>query len=86
MLDLLPVPGWSAGRGRPPGGYGHRQMIDMVRYSVDNGIKWRAMSSDFPLHGADPTAASATPRRRPRPALPPRLGPPDTARVRSPAT
>ncbi|MFI1073305.1 transposase [Streptomyces puniciscabiei] len=23
-------------------------MIDAVRYLVDNGIKWRAMPSDFP--------------------------------------
>ena len=23
-------------------------MIDAVRYIVDNGIKWRAMSCDFP--------------------------------------
>ena len=33
--------------GRPEG-YCHRHMIDAVRYVVDNGIKWRAMRSDFP--------------------------------------
>jgi transposase len=29
--DLLPVPGWLAGRGGGPEGYCHRQMIDAVR-------------------------------------------------------
>ncbi|MFD3622594.1 hypothetical protein ACFWWT_47220 [Streptomyces sp. NPDC058676] len=37
--------GWLAGRGGRPEGYCHRQMIDAVRYLVDNGIKWRAMPS-----------------------------------------
>ncbi|MEV4342304.1 IS5 family transposase [Streptomyces sp. NPDC049590] len=44
----MPVPGWLAGRGGRPEGYCHRQMIDAVRYLVDNGIKWRAMPADFP--------------------------------------
>ncbi|MFE7760908.1 IS5 family transposase [Streptomyces sp. NPDC057438] len=44
----LPVPGWLAGRDGRPTGFCHRQMIDAVRYLVDNGIKWRAMPSDFP--------------------------------------
>ncbi|WP_260609538.1 transposase [Streptomyces sp. WAC 01325] len=48
VKDLLPVPGWLAGRGGRPEGFCHRQMIDAVRYLVDNGIKWRAMPSDFP--------------------------------------
>ncbi|WTV95299.1 transposase [Streptomyces jietaisiensis] len=48
MRDLLPVPGWLAGRGGRPEGYCHRQMIDAVRHLVDNGIRWRAMPSDFP--------------------------------------
>lgn len=48
VRDLLPVPGWLTGRGGRPEGYCHRQMIDAVRYLVDNGIKWRAMPSDFP--------------------------------------
>ncbi|MFF0191315.1 IS5 family transposase [Streptomyces sp. NPDC005244] len=48
VRDLLPVPGWLAGRGGRPEGYCHRQMIDAVRYLVDNGIKWRAMPCDFP--------------------------------------
>ncbi|MFE9356362.1 IS5 family transposase [Streptomyces olivaceoviridis] len=48
VRELLPVPGWLAGRGGRPEGYCHRQMIDAVRYLVDNGIKWRAMPADFP--------------------------------------
>ncbi|PKT71294.1 hypothetical protein CW362_19755 [Streptomyces populi] len=48
VKDLLPVPGWPAGRGGRPEGYCHRQMIDAVRCLVDNGIKWRAMPADFP--------------------------------------
>ncbi|MGW2721728.1 transposase [Streptomyces sp. NPDC001492] len=36
---LMPVPGRLAGRGGRPEGYCHRQMIDAVRYLVDNGIK-----------------------------------------------
>ncbi|MFR0359509.1 transposase [Streptomyces sediminimaris] len=48
VRDLLPVPSWMAGRGGRPESYCHRQMIDAVRYLVDNGIKWRAMPCDFP--------------------------------------
>ncbi|MEV8305782.1 transposase [Streptomyces flavidovirens] len=44
----LPVPAWMDSRGGRPEGYCHRQMIDAVRYLVDNGIKWRAMPVDFP--------------------------------------
>ncbi len=33
---------------RSAGGLLPRQMIDAVRYLVDNGIKWRAMPADFP--------------------------------------
>jgi transposase len=44
----LPVPAWLEGRGGQPECYCHRQMIDAVRYLVDNGIKWRAMPADFP--------------------------------------
>ena len=48
VRPLLPVPGWLEGRGGQPEGYCHRQMIDAIRYLVDNGIKWRAMPADFP--------------------------------------
>ncbi|MFI9163623.1 IS5 family transposase [Kitasatospora aureofaciens] len=48
VRDALPVPSWLEGRGGQPEGYCHRQMLDAVRYLVDNGIKWRAMPADFP--------------------------------------
>lgn len=44
----LPVPGRLEGRGGQPEGYCHRQMIDAVRYLVDNGTKWRSLPVDFP--------------------------------------
>lgn len=48
VRDALPMPAWLEGRGGQPEGYCHRQMLDAVRYTVDNGIKWRAMPADFP--------------------------------------
>ncbi|MFF8381911.1 IS5 family transposase [Streptomyces sp. NPDC015661] len=45
---ILPVPAWMDGRGGRPESYCHRQMVDAVRYLVDNGIKWRAMPADLP--------------------------------------
>lgn len=48
VRPLLPVPGWMRGRGGQPEAYCHRQMLDAIRYLVDNGIKWRAMPVDFP--------------------------------------
>ncbi|MFJ1758661.1 IS5 family transposase [Kitasatospora sp. NPDC088134] len=51
IKDLLPVPAWMNGRGGQPEAYCHRQMLDAIRYLVDNGIKWRAMPVDFPAWG-----------------------------------
>ncbi|SEE40968.1 Transposase [Streptomyces sp. 2231.1] len=48
VRPLLPVPGWMRGRGGQPEAYCHRQILDAIRYLVDNGIKWRAMPADFP--------------------------------------
>jgi transposase len=48
VRPLLPVPAWMEGRGGKPEGYCHRQMLDAIRYVVDNGIKWRSMPGDFP--------------------------------------
>ncbi|MEU9802725.1 transposase [Streptomyces sp. NPDC051000] len=48
VRDQLPVPAWMNGKGGQPEGYCSRQMIDAIRYLVDNGIKWRAMPVDFP--------------------------------------
>jgi transposase len=48
VRPLLPIPAWLGKRAGRPESYCHRQMIDAVRYVVDNGIKWRAMPADFP--------------------------------------
>lgn len=48
VRPLLPVPAWLEGRGGKPEGYCHRQIVDAIRYLVDNGIKWRSMPADFP--------------------------------------
>ena len=48
IREAMPVPAWLEGRGGQPEGFCHRQMIDAVRYLVDNSIKWRAMPVDFP--------------------------------------
>ncbi|MFG2463334.1 IS5 family transposase [Streptomyces sp. NPDC048523] len=44
---LLPPAACEIGRGRPEK-HPRREIIDGIRYLVDNGIKWRAMPSDFP--------------------------------------
>ncbi|MGW5971991.1 transposase [Streptomyces sp. NPDC055186] len=51
VRSLLPVPGWTRGRGGQPERYCHRQILDAVHCLVDNGIKWRAMPADFPPWG-----------------------------------
>lgn len=48
VRPLLPVPAWLEGRGGRPEGYCHRQILDAVRYVVDNGVKWRSVPADFP--------------------------------------
>jgi transposase len=48
VRDLLPPPAWMGGRGGRPESYCHRQMLDAVRYVVDNGVKWAALPADFP--------------------------------------
>ncbi|WP_318216646.1 transposase [Streptomyces sp. SCL15-6] len=38
--------------GRGPGGrpeeYCHRDILDAIRYVVDNGVKWPALPADYP--------------------------------------
>ncbi|MEU8471907.1 transposase [Streptomyces sp. NPDC029006] len=73
------VPGWLAGRGGRPEGHCHRQMIDAVRYLVDDGIKWREMPADFPptlglLLAVLVTPASVTDRDGARALLPQATG------------
>jgi transposase len=44
----MPVPAWLLKRGGRPEAYCHREMLDAVRYLVDNGVKWMALPVDFP--------------------------------------
>lgn len=45
---LLPVPACRTVTGGRPEAHPRRKIVDAIRYLVDNGIKWRAMPSDFP--------------------------------------
>ncbi|WP_435271381.1 hypothetical protein [Streptomyces sp. 1222.5] len=57
MRDLLPVSRWLAGRGGRPEGYCHRQMIDAIRYLVDNGIQCgRCRPTSHPGRGCTPSS------------------------------
>jgi transposase len=44
----LPAPAWMDGRGGRPESSCHRQIVDAIRYLVDNGVKWRNLPEDFP--------------------------------------
>lgn len=44
----MPVPAWLLRQGGRPEGYCHREILDAVRYLVDNGVKWMALPVDFP--------------------------------------
>ncbi|MET9792765.1 transposase [Streptomyces canus] len=44
----MPVPAWLLRRGGRPEESCHREMLDAVRYLVDNGVKWTALPVDFP--------------------------------------
>jgi hypothetical protein len=45
---LLPAPAWLAGKGGRREVHCRRMIVDAIFYLVDNGIKWRAMPTDFP--------------------------------------
>jgi transposase len=45
---LLPEPAWLAGKGGRREVHCRRAIVDAIFYVVDNGIKWRALPSDFP--------------------------------------
>lgn len=49
IAPLLPDPAWRAGLGGRPEEYCRRQVIDAIRYLVDNGVKWRNLPIDFGL-------------------------------------
>lgn len=37
VRDMIPVPAWAGGRGGRPEEYRHRDILDAIRYVVDNG-------------------------------------------------
>jgi hypothetical protein len=45
----MPVPAWLLKQGGRPEAYCHREMLDAVRYLVDNGVKWMALPVGFPV-------------------------------------
>ena len=49
LIDpLLPDPAWLGGQGGRREIHCRRVIVDAIFYLVDNGIKWRALPSDFP--------------------------------------
>ena len=48
LEPLLPVPASHQMRGGRPERHCRRQILNALFYLVDNGIKWRAMPTDFP--------------------------------------
>ncbi|MFD8494935.1 transposase [Amycolatopsis sp. NPDC059657] len=55
LEPLLPKPACETAAGGRPEKHHRRAIIDALRYVTDNGIKWRALPSDFPpwktVHG-----------------------------------
>ncbi|MEV7951991.1 IS5 family transposase [Streptomyces rubiginosohelvolus] len=45
---LLPVPACQTRTGGHPEKWPRRDIVDAIRYIVDNGAKWRALPADFP--------------------------------------
>jgi transposase len=48
LAPLLPVPACQRPTGGRPERHDRRVIVDAIFYLVDNGIKWRALPSDFP--------------------------------------
>jgi transposase len=48
IKPLLPVPACRTARGGRPEKHPRREIVDAIRYIVDNGCKWRAMPHDLP--------------------------------------
>ncbi|MFB6963548.1 IS5 family transposase [Streptomyces sp. NPDC056309] len=48
VRGMIPVPAWGEGRGGRPEEYCHRDILDAIRYVVDNGVKWPALPADYP--------------------------------------
>lgn len=45
---LLPLPASRTPSGGRPEKHPRREIVDAIRYLVDNGCKWRALPADFP--------------------------------------
>ena len=45
---LLPVPACKTVRGGRPEKHPRREIVDAIRYLVDNGIKWRSLPREYP--------------------------------------
>ncbi|MFD3926618.1 IS5 family transposase [Streptomyces sp. NPDC058614] len=45
---LLPAPACQKPTGGHPEAHPRREIVDGIRYLVDNGIKWRSMPADYP--------------------------------------
>src|SRR4051812_3487561 len=48
LLAPLPAPASTTPTGGHPEAHPRREIVDAIRYLVDNGCKWRALPSDFP--------------------------------------
>jgi len=48
LEPLLPPAASTTATGGHPEAHPRREIVDGIRYLVDNGIKWRAMPADFP--------------------------------------
>jgi len=44
----LPASAWKQGKGGRPPEYCRRDIVDGIRYLVQEGIRWRAMPADLP--------------------------------------
>jgi transposase len=47
LAPLLPAPASTTPTGGHPEAHPRREIVDAIRYLVDNGCKWRALPSDF---------------------------------------
>ncbi len=48
IQPLLPVPACTTASGGHPEKHPRRDIVDAIRYLIDNGCKWRALPADFP--------------------------------------
>jgi putative transposase len=46
--SLLPLPACQSPLGGRPEKHPRREIVDAIRYITDNGVKWRALPTDFP--------------------------------------